>query len=146
MGMSKGPESFKSAIVRRTTLAHKEALYDPHRATYVPAKITIEKSGKTTFQPSIEVRQKPYWLYSLDLSWNEQLGPMMTAMGMELPNTAAEHDEGAMAVAAELRRWGRNNLKGQIGVDVRPGFVAELKVYFEKKSDLVKFKLAWWNL
>ena len=146
MSVSKGPSKFSSVLIRNSA---PETLSDAQRATYVPSLISKEKfntPGYPVFNANIVIREKPIWRYTLDLDWNTQIGPMLTALGKGFPNTAAEHDEAALDLARELRVWGRDNLKGQICVDIIPAFVAQMRVLLERKSDLVKFKLAWWSL
>lgn len=146
MSVNEGPIKFRGLLIRNSV---PETLSDAQRATYVPSLLSKDKfdtPGYPVFNTNIVVREKPIWRYSLDLDWNTQIGPMLTALGKPLPNTAAEHDEAVLDLAKELRVWGRDNLKGQICVDILPAFVAEMRVLLERKADLVKFKLTWWSL
>lgn len=123
-----------------------KASADPYRAVYTPSIVTQKPGGPTYVQPNIEVRQKPLWRHKIELDWNKQIGPMMVAMDLDLPNSITEHRDQAKAMAVELRRWAHTNLKGQIDISFSSAFVPELTVWLEYTQDVVRFKLTWWNL
>lgn len=143
MSVIEDKELYKGARISKQPFNASAA---PYRAVYKPSIVTQKPGGPTYVQPNIEIRQKPVWLHHVPLDWNTQIGPMMVAMGLELPNTVEEHREQAKALAVELRRWAHKNLKGQIDISFSSGFIPELTVWLEYKQDLVRFKLTWWNL
>lgn len=133
-----GSKRFKVSVVSQDSLPTGKALTEPY-APYMSV-IQREVPSKMTFYSNIVVRPTPVYVVDTLLT-NEQVLQLYDFIDLKI-NTSPAH-----ALGKFFKTWSHDNLKGQLDYYVfGPSWNLQLQIWFESKADLIKWKLAWWNL
>ena len=119
---------------------------EPQWASTGSLRILKDNQSKPTYQSNIIVLKPITRNHVMEFSWNE-LFHMLEPAGIEDPGYLGDYLGAVKKLGYYLKRWGRENLA--VGLETHvwgPHLEPNMQVFFQKKSDMIKFKLAWVGL
>lgn len=115
---------------------------DPYRTSL---KLSRD-DDKESFTSHLFIQKPIIHNHEIKLSWQEVCA-MFGAANIPAPDYNSNYFETARRLGNFFRFWGRNNLDIGLAFNVYGSpYDPRMQIFFQKKSDLMKWKLAWHGL
>lgn len=129
-----------------STLRKQSSATDPQIPSVGALRVSKWGKDKPTYESNLVCFRSVVHQYEITLDW-PQAYRMLEVAGVPIPSYMGDYRSAVEKLGSRLRFWAHTNLK--IGLEFNvfgTHFDPRIQLFFQTKSDMVKWKLAWYNL